>query len=125
MARSRKNLNDANTKVTAAPKTPKKLRVEKKDVVIQPIQYAVLNDYVLRAKPGTVKIPEGRYGAAEGSSQREKINGAHVYRVEDGTAMIQFPCGDYLCASIDNLIELLNAVKELDITKAPRSRRGY
>jgi hypothetical protein len=114
----------AKTGTKRAPREvkPKTLKVEKRDIVIQPIQYAVMDNYVMPSEkvPKGVKLPSNGYGS-DGSNRRYEINGAKVFRVGDDLALIQFPCGDYIFVNLDAMAELFQTVKTLDVTKAPPS----
>lgn len=111
---------------TSKTREPVKLNIVKKDKVVEAVQY-VNGSYAVATTPPGLSMPKVKYYGTEsneGSSQADNLRGAHIYRVAENTAMIQFGCGDYLFVNIDKMIETMQAVKGLDITKAPRSRKG-
>lgn len=121
----RKTATKPRAKKAAAPAG---LEIVNKDIVIQPVQYVVMDGYVIvnENDNGAVSkdfdYPRNEYGDEVGASQRFNLNNAHVYRTKENQAYIQFRCGDYLFLHIDQMIELLQAVKGLDITIKPRFR---
>lgn len=118
----------AGARAVAKPRKPpaeKKLTVVKKDIVIKPVQYVKADYPVIPKKdvPG-ISMPSSRSYGEEGGSRSSELTDMHIYRTGENSMLFQFACGDYIFLNIAKFEEMIAAVKTLEITKEPASRRS-
>jgi len=122
--KGRRSTAKTTTPKKAVEKKPRSITVVKKDKIVEAVQYVAVNGQLTVTAPTGIKLPKGRYGDVEGSSRSGDINKAFFYRAGDDVMFMQMACGDYAFIKISQMEAVLEKVKTLDITKAPRSRRG-